>query len=565
MNSENTRNGASMLLDQFESDGVDCLFASPIAAMAPIWEELARRGDSLRLRYLRCRHELLAVAAASGYYQITGRPQVVFLPTNLGVQNGSMALRTAMQEHVPMVVLSVDSLTWGENPQTDPGLEWPSLLGHAAGPARSGETVVKWAKEARTSSDVVHEWRRAHYIANAIPRGPTLVEIPVDLLIEEAFEIQPPALPTTTLVAPPAEIEILADMLAGAENPIIRTGYAGRMPEAREALIVIAEKLGAPVYEFFMPNHHNFPRSHPLHGVGDIEEVIGEADLVFLAGADAPWHPPIQRLRPGCEVVHLAEDPLRPRASYWGYATTRTLAGDVVKNLCALADALRSRPDAPAARATQWQKRFADRRSIMRTEADRLSAMAQGVVPASDLFRALHEALPDNAIAVDEIVCQGEAFQHFLFESKPFKQVRGWHGALGTGLGVALGVKVACPLQTVVCIIGDGAWHYNPVPAALGFAQENALPILIIVCNNGQYSSQTVDVKKFYPEGAAVTGNNFIGNVIQPMPDYYKAADGYGGAGERVSRSVDLAAAITRGLAAVAGGQTFILDVLVDP
>jgi len=464
-----------------------------------------------------------------------------------------------------MVVISVDSLTWGENPQTDPGLEWPSLLGHAAGPARSGEAVVKWAKEARTPSDVVHEWRRAHYIANTVPRGPTLLEMPVDLLVEDAFESPPPPLSAASLVAPPAEIETLADLLASADNPIIRTGYAGRMPEARHALIAIAEKLGAPVYEFFTPNHHNFPRSHPLHGVGEIEEVAGEADVVLLAGVDAPWHPPLQRLRPGCEVVHVAEDPLRPRAPYWGYATTRTLAGDVAENICALADALRAWPDAPAARAARWTERFAERRRAIRLEADRLSAAAQGVVPAGDLFRALHDALPEGAIAVDEIVCQGEAFLQFLFESKPFRQVRGWHGALGTGLGVALGVKTACPHQTVVCVIGDGAWHYNPVPAALGFAQENALPILIVVCNNGQYRSQTADLERFYPDGAAVTGKTFIGNVIEPMPDYYKAADGYGGAGERVSRSADLETAISRGLAAVAGGQTYILDVLVDP
>ena len=67
-----SRNGAAMLLDQFEVDGVDCIFASPIAVMAPIWEELASRGNTMRLRYFRCRHELLAVGAAHGYYQLTG-------------------------------------------------------------------------------------------------------------------------------------------------------------------------------------------------------------------------------------------------------------------------------------------------------------------------------------------------------------------------------------------------------------------------------------------------------------------------------------------------------------
>ncbi|MCB0947336.1 MAG: hypothetical protein KDB49_21315, partial [Mycobacterium sp.] len=72
-------NGADVLLEQLERQGVDCIFASPIAVMAPIWEALARRGDDhTRVkgpRYFRCRHELLAMGLASGYYKATGRSQ----------------------------------------------------------------------------------------------------------------------------------------------------------------------------------------------------------------------------------------------------------------------------------------------------------------------------------------------------------------------------------------------------------------------------------------------------------------------------------------------------------
>ena len=565
MTNESARNGAAMLLDLFEADEVDCVFASPIAVMAPIWEEIARRSNSLRLKYFRCRHETLAVAAAHGYYQVTGRPQVVFLPTNLGVQNGSMALRSAMQEHVPLVALSVDSMTWGEDQSKDPGPEWPSLLSHAAGPARSGETVVKWAKEARTASDLVHEWRRALYMAQAVPRGPTLLELPFDLLMGDAFDTQPPSLPPANLVAPAEEIEAIADLLAAAENPVITTEYAGRTPAQQQALVAIAEKLGAPVFEFMMPNFHNFPRSHQLYGVGHFEEVVGEADVIFVAGSDAPWHPPIQALRPDCAVIHMAEDPLRPRAPYWGYATTHTLAGDVGRNLLALADKLNTRPDAPADRTKRWHARFADQRAAMAAEADRASSQTQDAVTAAALFRALHAALPENAIAVDEIVSEVPEYIHFLFESKPIQQVRGFKGALGTSLGISLGVKAAKPDQMVVTVVGDGAWHYNPVPAALGFSQEYGLPLLIVVCNNGQYNSQTWNVLRYYPDGAAVSGHNFVGNVIHPMPDYYKAADGYGGAGERVANADDLGPAIERGLAAVAAGQSYILDVIVRP
>src|SRR6516225_2581873 len=66
-------NGAEVLLEQLECQGVECIFASPIAVMAPVWEALARRGNEMKLRYFRCHHEPLAVSLASGYYKATGR------------------------------------------------------------------------------------------------------------------------------------------------------------------------------------------------------------------------------------------------------------------------------------------------------------------------------------------------------------------------------------------------------------------------------------------------------------------------------------------------------------
>jgi acetolactate synthase-1/2/3 large subunit len=47
------KNGTEVLLEQLESQGLGCIFASPITVMAPIWEVLARRGGNLQLRYFR--------------------------------------------------------------------------------------------------------------------------------------------------------------------------------------------------------------------------------------------------------------------------------------------------------------------------------------------------------------------------------------------------------------------------------------------------------------------------------------------------------------------------------
>jgi acetolactate synthase-1/2/3 large subunit len=99
----------------------------------------------------------------------------------------------------------------------------------------------------------------------------------------------------------------------------------------------------------------------------------------------------------------------------------------------------------------------------------------------------------------------------------------------------------------------------------LGFAQEYGLPLLIVLCNNQHYASQTRNVLRYYPDGDAVRENNFVGNVIQPTPDYLKVAEAYGGTGERVQKSDALRPALQRGVDTVASGQTFLLDVIVNP
>lgn len=563
------RNGAEVILEILRGYGVDCIFAAPIAVMAPLWEALAQRridGAAEQPRYLQCRHEGIAVSAASGYCKATGRPQAVFLPTGLGVLHGAMALRTAYQERVPMVVISPDTLTYGEVSGSDPGPEWPSLLVDFHGPARDGELCVKWAKEAKTPADVVHELRRALYLADAVPRGPTLLSVPFDLLVGEVpFAAQPPVT-AHPIVAAPEHLDAIAALLVGSDEPIIITEHAGRSAAERDALVGLAEALGAPVFEFMQPAHHNIPRTHPLAMLGPVEPVLDRADAILVAGANAPWHPPQQPLRPGCAVIHLEEDPLRPRAPYWGYRTTHVVAGDRRCNLLGLLERVRrNRPAAHAQRAARWQAYKARAIEQGRREADADVAQPGEAVPAAALFRALHRALPDATIIVDEIVAQMPQLIQFLFESKPFEQQRGWTGALGTGLGTALGIKVARPHSTVVCVLGDGAFHFNPVPAAFGFAQEHGAPILTVVCDNRGYASQTWNTHKYFPNGAAVRTGRFIGDVITPTPDYAKLVEAYGGVGERVSSTASLHAAIDRALAALASGRSALLDVIVVP
>ena len=239
------------------------------------------------------------------------------------------------------------------------------------------------------------------------------------------------------MVADPEQIDRMAKLLSGAANPIIITEHGGRTERERKSLVKIAEVVSAPVFEFMQPAYHNFPRIHPLYGAGPVEAVLGEADAVLLAGCNAPWHPPRQQLRPDCAVIHLEEDPLRPRAAYWGYATTHTIPGDRSKNLEALAAAIQTRAKPRLDSVERWKQYTSQIRAKGIEEADLAVRNAVDIVPAAALFRALHDALPEDAICVDEIIAQIPQMIQFLYERKPFQQYRGWVGALGTSLGTA--------------------------------------------------------------------------------------------------------------------------------
>src|SRR5215510_3822784 len=240
MTTSDFSNGAEALLEFLRIQGTEFMFCSPIGIWAPLWEALAKRderGEPDSPRYLNCRHEMLAVGLASGFYKATGRPQVVLLPTGLGVLHGSMAIRSALQERIPMIILSPDTVTYGTEPALDPGMEWPSLLVDLAGPARDAEVCVKWAKEVKTAHDLIADLRRACYFAEMVPRGPTLLGVPFEILMSPVAPPQQPKLEAHPVVAATEQLRQVAELLTQSQNPVIITEHAARTPTEVNTLV----------------------------------------------------------------------------------------------------------------------------------------------------------------------------------------------------------------------------------------------------------------------------------------------------------------------------------------
>ena len=110
--------GGEAILEAFRNLGLDYIISSPGSEWSPVWEALARQKVNQRSgpSYIDCWHETLAVDMAMGYTQMTGHMQAVLLHAGAGLLQGAAGMHSAMLAEVPMVIMSGESVSFGEDP-----------------------------------------------------------------------------------------------------------------------------------------------------------------------------------------------------------------------------------------------------------------------------------------------------------------------------------------------------------------------------------------------------------------------------------------------------------------
>src|SRR5258708_3036292 len=127
---KNTCDGGEAILEAFRNLGIDYIMSSPGSEWSPVWEALARQktGNRPGPTYFDVWHESTAVDMAIGYTQMTGRMQAVLLHAGAGLLQGAMAIQAAQQTEVPMLGVSGESHSVGEDPNFEPGMQWHRRL-----------------------------------------------------------------------------------------------------------------------------------------------------------------------------------------------------------------------------------------------------------------------------------------------------------------------------------------------------------------------------------------------------------------------------------------------------
>ncbi len=564
--------GGKALVKIFERAGFDYIFSSPGTEWPPVWEALAeaKQQGSERPRYINCRHEALAVAIACGYTKITGRPQAVLLHATAGPLNAAMYLRAAYQERVPMVVGCGETSAFGEESRLpDPGNQWIHDLTDIGGPAELLRRCVKWSERVTASTILVPSVERAIEIAVEPPAGPVLLGLPFECLLDQvslsdetrgnrvarAFNVDDGTLQET------------ADLLLRARNPVLVTEHVGRDAAAVGQLVALCESLAMPVMESFRPAFLNFPRNHPLYLQYDPRRVE-TADLVLVADAVSPWYPIRNGPKADAKVIFLGDEYPYSRLPFWGYKVDLALIAPPAATLGKLLSRVKASEGYMGNRAaySERTREIREQHDSQTSAQQRQAEEHRSDIPVDPrwLCRELNDSIPQNGIIVEETTVHRTLIQNMISRSEPMSYIARVTGGLGVSLGYGLGVKLAMKERPVFVLIGDGGFHYNPVPSCLGLAQEYNLPIIVVVFNNQRYLSMERGLLRYYPAGAAKNTGVHFGGPIMPNPDYRHYAEVYGGYGIRVSDPKEIKPAVAKALEHSAAGRLSVIDVVLS-
>ena len=528
---------ATALLEALHEAGVSYVFANFGSDHPPILESIAEaRATGRRIpAVITCPNEMVALSAAHGYAQITGRGQAVLVHVDVGTQTLAGALHNASRGRVPVLIFSgaVPFTQQGELPGSrNEFIHWLQDVFDQRGIVRG---YVKYDNEIRSGRNIKQMIRRAMQIAHSDPQGPVYLMAAREVLAEEL----PPATadsaewPSIAPCAMPASsVDALVGDLLAASRPLVVTSYVGRNPAAVEELVRLCRRLAIGVFES-VPNYVNFPADNVLYQGSQWNEqrqqpVLAEADCILVVDSDIPWIPTVNRPSSGARIHHIDIDPLKEKMPLWSIPARNVCRADAATALRQINECLDTvHLDGPAIekRRAHYAALHAARENALRQR----ERQPVDVITPEFLTACVREHLDGETLVLNEAITSYNAVTEHLCATCPGTVFGSGASSLGWNGGAAIGMKLAHPEKTVVCLTGDGSYMFSVPSTVHWMARRYQTPFLQIVYNNRGWRAPKLSALATHPEGYASKASD-LDVSFDPPPDYAGIAAAAGGA-----------------------------------
>jgi acetolactate synthase-1/2/3 large subunit len=504
------------LMECLKAEGVDVVFGLPGGANLPTYDAFYDAG----IRHILVRHEAGGGHAAEGYAKATGKVGVSLGTSGPGATNLVTPICDAMMDSVPVVFLTGQVRTellgtYGFQEADTIGITMP---------------IVKHSFMIQHPLEIPRSLHEAFHIARTGRPGPVVVDIPQDLSradipYEPVTDVHLPGYQPTT-DGNQKQIRLAAKALANARRPVIYAGGGVVNANASPELTELALSDRFPVTCTVM-GLGGFPAPHAqwlgmlgMHGTRAANYAMDEADLIVAIGArfDDRITGKLSEFAPRAKFIHIDIDPAEISKNVPAHIPIVGDAKNIVPRLTAEYRALEADP----ARLEEWWSRIGawqERHPLGYEDS------TDAEIKPQYMIQALYEATGGDAIVTSDVgQHQMWTAQYFHF-SKPRRWINsGGLGTMGFGLPAAMGAKVGCPDETVVCIAGDGSVQMNM--QELATCAQEGIAIKVFIMNNGYLGMVRQWQELFWDKRYSQVD-------MGQWPDFVKVAEAYGATGLR--------------------------------
>jgi acetolactate synthase-1/2/3 large subunit len=530
--------GAQALIKALEKERVEVIFGLPGGCILPAYDPLLESS----IRHVLVRHEQGAGHMAEGYAHVTGRPGVAMVTSGPAATNLVTPLMDAYMDSIPMVGITGQVGTTAIG--TDAFQECDTV-----GITRS---VTKHNELVMTGEELPLAIRQAFHIASTGRPGPTLVDIPKDVLQNEMTWHWPSddellaSLPGYRPIGKghPRMIKEAARLILEAERPVIYAGGGILKARAAAALRELAEMTDIRVVTTLMARGA-FPDDHPLclgmpgmHGNATAVTALQKSDLLITLGArfDDRITGKVSAFAPEAKVIHVDIDPAeqgkvrRPDVPIVG--DCRLVIEELI---VAIRDLLST--GAVQADSSEWKSRISGWQEQFPLAYDQ--AEPGDALKPQYCLEKLRDAAPEGTI-VSSGVGQHQmwASQYWNF-TEPYTWVNsGGLGTMGFSIPAAIGAKIGRPDRTVWAVDGDGCFQMTA--QELVTATTERIPIKVALLNNSYLGMVRQWQEMFYEERYSEV------YLSTEVPDYVKWAESMGCVAIRVESPEEVEPAIEK-------------------
>lgn len=452
------------VLEFLKGVGVNYIFGIPAGSVNALFDELTEIPE---ITPIVTKHEGAASYMAAAYAKYTNQLSVCVGSSGPGGTNLVTGAANAMREHLPVLFLT------GAVPVNTVGLNASQELD--AEPIF--RPITKYSATVKHSKDLLEEVVKAVEIAISGVPGPVHIALPIDLQHEEVNQAIP-APPKRKPFIPKLEVikEVAAE-LANRKNGYILAGQGVR--NSVDQLLELAEILQwqvmvTPQAKGYMKEDHPlFAGVFGFAGHETASELINEGDgqaLLIVGsslGETATNNYNVNMTKNRFTVQMDFDETVFNRK----YQIDIPVLGDIHLSLAFLIEEIRA-----LGISIPYQEPV---KKNQETTGDKDEYNTKNVL------MNLQKFLPASTrYTVDIGEFMSYVIQYMNVIDSDSYNINVHFGAMGSGIGSAIGSKLAEPERPVACITGDGCFFMHGMEILT--AKEYKLPILFVVMNNAR-------------------------------------------------------------------------------